>query len=106
MVAHIAKADGLITDAENDAVGAWLNDWLDRSYWGGCYTSSKARALEQLCAGLMTDGFDFIVCCDICCSKLSKSQMQRLLETVEKLEKEGSEAQRKTAAEARQALTT
>lgn len=104
VLAHIAKADSLITDSENEFIGRWLNDWLDRSHWAGLYTASKSRALEMLCTGLMTNDYDFIVCCEISRRKLSKAQMERLNLAIDQLEFDGSEATIKMANNARQAL--
>ena len=85
ILAHIAKVDGRITDAENGVVSRWINEWIVRSYWGEVYSGSKKRALEALILQLQTDSFYFEVACEMCARKLSKAQKASVLKAIDEM---------------------
>ncbi|WP_158010628.1 hypothetical protein [Tardibacter chloracetimidivorans] len=79
---YLARADGVISEYESDAIAAW-NQWrLENSHWGGVYTEPKRVAIADLCSELHATEHEFSLALQAISSDFSTKQKKKFQEVV------------------------
>lgn len=77
------RLDGVIKDEEKKVVEAFIDRWLGRSFFAGCYTEPKRRQLARLWRRLSPGPVELDLCAKDCSDKLSIMQKNTLAESLD-----------------------